>query len=104
MSGEMGALAVGGVAAEQVERCGSCSPSRHAFPGGRVVVADDATPGPACLVEFADGMTVLAEWHAAGDAIHPSVPACHTAKGTQVAARDRLLVQQRGGWRSDRMA
>lgn len=78
-------------------------PHSHAFPGGRVVVEEDPEAGPACLVEFADGITVIAEWHAAGDAIHLSIPAYRTAKGTQVAARNWLLVQRRGGWRSDRV-
>lgn len=78
-------------------------PHSHAFPGGRVVVNDEGTPGSACLVEFSDGATAIAEWRAAGDAIHLSVPAYRTARGTQVAARNWLLVQRRGGWRSERV-
>lgn len=37
-------------------------PHSHAFPGGRVVVDDDAKDGAECLVEFGDGITVIAEW------------------------------------------
>jgi hypothetical protein len=78
-------------------------PHSHAFPGGRVGVEDDAGTGPECLVAFGDGVTVIAEWRQAGDAIHLSVPAYRTAKGTQVAARNWRLVQREGGvWRSQR--
>lgn len=74
----------------------------HAFPGGRVVVDDDAKTEPTCLVEFGDGVTVIAEWHPASDAIHLSVPAYRTAKGTRMAARNWRLVQRKGGvWRSE---
>lgn len=77
-------------------------PHSHAFAGGRVVVADDAEAGPVCPVEFGDGVTVIAEWRAVGDAIHLSIPAYRTAKGTQVVARTWPLVQRRGGWRLER--
>lgn len=78
-------------------------PHSHAFPGGRVVVEDDATAGPECLVEFADGATVIAEWRPADDAIHLSIPAYRTAKGTPVAARRWRLVRRKDGvWRSER--
>lgn len=78
-------------------------PHSHAFPGGRVVVEGDAGTGPECLVEFGDGVTVIAEWRAASDVIHLSVPAYRTAKGTQVVARNWRLVQRKGRvWRSER--
>jgi hypothetical protein len=78
-------------------------PHSHAFPGGRVVVDDDAKTGPECLVEFGDGVTVIAEWHLASDAIHLSVPAYRTAKGTRIVARNWRLVQRKDGvWRSER--
>lgn len=78
-------------------------PHSHAFPGGRVVVDDDAAWGPECLVEFGDGVTVIAEWRSVSDAIHLSVPAYRTAKGTEIAARNWRLVQRKGGvWRSER--
>jgi hypothetical protein len=78
-------------------------PHSHAFPGGRVVVENDAKPGPECLVEFGDGMTVIAEWRSADDAMRLSIPTYRTAKGTQVAARNWRLVQRKDGvWRSQR--
>ncbi len=78
-------------------------PHSHAFPGGRVAVEDDAQSGPEGLVEFGDGATVIADWRRAGDAIHLSVPAYRTAKGTEVAARNWRLVQREDGvWRSER--
>jgi hypothetical protein len=80
-------------------------PHSHAFRGGRVIVDEDARAGPECLVEFGDGVTVISEWHAVGDAIQLSVPAYRTAKGTQVAARTWRLVRRKDGvWRSERVA
>jgi len=79
-------------------------PHSHAFPGGRVVIEDDAKTGPECLVEFGDGVTVIAEWRSAGDAIHLSVPAYRTAKGTRITIRNWRLVQREDGvWRSERV-
>ena len=74
----------------------------HAFPGGRVTVDDDdAKTGPSCLVEFGDGVTVLAEWRPADGAIYLSIPAYTTANGTSIAARTWRLVQGKdGSWRS----
>lgn len=80
-------------------------PHSHAFPGGHVIVEDDAAREPECLVEFGDGVTVIAEWRSADGAIDLRVPAYRTAKGTQVAARDWRLVQRKDGvWRSERTA
>lgn len=68
-----------------------------------MVVEDDAKTGPECLVEFGDGVTVIAEWRLVNDAIHLFVPAYRTAKGTPVAARNWRLVQRKDGvWRSER--
>ncbi|MFG1428899.1 hypothetical protein [Roseixanthobacter glucoisosaccharinicivorans] len=78
-------------------------PRSHAFRHGRVIVDDDRTAGSDCLVEFGDGVTVIAEWRRANDAILLSIPAYRTAKGTQVAARRWCLVQDADGtWRSER--
>lgn len=78
-------------------------PHSHAFPGGRVVVEDDSKTGSDCLVEFGDGVTVIAAWRPDRDALHLSVPAYRTKKGTQVAARNWRLVQRKDGvWRSER--
>ena len=78
-------------------------PHSHAFPGGRVAVEDDARPGPDGLVEFGDGITVIARCRRTRDAIDLSVPAYRTAKGTQIAARHWRLVRRKdGAWRSER--
>ncbi|MBN8956158.1 MAG: hypothetical protein J0H17_06175 [Rhizobiales bacterium] len=79
-------------------------PHSHAFRRGHVSVDDDKKAGPECLVEFGDGVTVIAEWRAVDDAIHLAIPAYRTAKGTQVTSRTWRLVQGRDGqWRSERI-
>jgi hypothetical protein len=78
-------------------------PHSHAFQRGRVVVDDEGRTEPGCLVEFGDGVTVIGEWRAAGKAIHLSIPAYSTAKGTKMTARAWRLVQGKDGvWRSER--
>lgn len=80
-------------------------PHSHAFRRGRVTVSDDRKAGPQCLVEFGDGVTVIAEWRPDGDALHLSIPAYRTARGTHVASRSWRLVQGKdGGWRSERVS
>lgn len=80
-------------------------PHSHAFRRGRVAIDDDGKAGPECLVEFGDGVTVIAEWQADDDAIRLSVPAYRTAKGTLVTARTWRLVRGRDGlWRSERLS
>jgi len=79
-------------------------PHSHAFPGGRVVIADASKAGSDCLVEFGDGVTVIATHRAASDGIHLSIPTYRTRKGTQVVARHWRLVQRKDGiWRSERV-
>ncbi len=76
-------------------------PHSHAFRGGRVLVEDDGGEGPGGLVEFGDGVTVIAQWRPAGDAIRLGIPAYRTAKGTEVAAREWILARRKDGtWRS----
>jgi len=80
-------------------------PYSHAFQRGRVTVDDDQQTGPGCLVEFGDGVAVVAEWHAAGNVLQLSIPSYRTAKGTQVAARTWRLVQGDDGvLRSERIS
>jgi hypothetical protein len=70
---------------------------------GRVVVEDDGSGRPECLVEFGDGVSVIGQWQRNGEAIDLHVPAYRTARGTQVATRDwRLMVRKDGAWRSER--
>lgn len=78
-------------------------PNSHAYPGGRLIVEDDGNAGPKGLVEFGDGVNVIAEWHLSKDSLHLSIPAYRTAKHTEVAARSWRLVQRKDGvWRSER--
>ncbi|MGD9922623.1 MAG: hypothetical protein AB7V13_14450 [Pseudorhodoplanes sp.] len=80
-------------------------PHSHAFRRGRVTVDDDQKEGPGCLVEFGDGVTVIAEWRTVDNAIHLSIPTYRTAKGTQVAPRTWRLVRAKDGlWRSERIS
>lgn len=77
-------------------------PHSHAFRGGRVSVEDDGAAGPECLVEFGDGVTIVAEWRHAGDAIDLGIPAYRTAKGTRIEPRRWRLVRRKDGvWRSE---
>ena len=79
-------------------------PHSHAFRKGRVAVDDDGKAGPECLVEFGDGVSVIAEWRDEDGAIRLSVPTYRTAKGTSVAARTWRLVRGKDSlWRSERV-
>jgi len=76
-------------------------PHSHAFQGGRVTVENDGKSEPKCLVEFGDGVTVIADWQQTGSDIRLSVPTYRTAKGTEVASRTWRLVERADGvWRS----
>lgn len=80
-------------------------PHSHAFRKGRVTVDDDGKAAPDCLVEFGDGVTIIAEWQAEGDAIRLAVPDYRTARGTLVTARIwRHAKGKDGNWRSERLA
>ncbi|MGC4252924.1 MAG: hypothetical protein QM605_16055 [Sphingobium sp.] len=73
----------------------------HAFPGGRVTVEDEGDAGPGCLVEFGDGVTVMAEWREEGEDMILAIPAYRTAKGTDIEPhRWRLARDKDGVWRS----
>lgn len=80
-------------------------PHSHAFRKGRVAVDDDGKAGPECLVEFGDGVTVLADWRADGGAFRLSIPDYRTAKGTLVKARHWRIARGRDDlWRAERLA
>ena len=72
-------------------------PHSHAFPGGRVSIEEDGRAGPECLVEFGDGVTVIADWQRIGADIVLNVPSHRTAKGTQVSARTWRLARRKDG-------
>ncbi len=77
----------------------------HAFHRGRVSVDEQDRSAPQCLVEFSDGITVIAEWREDGEDMVLTVPSYRTAKGSQVAARTwRLRRGNDGEWRSQRAA
>ncbi|WP_066521320.1 hypothetical protein [Sphingobium cloacae] len=78
-------------------------PESHAYPGCQVVMGDDARPEPECLVEFGDGVTVIAEWRKDGDTVLLMIPDYRTGKGTKVAARTWRIAQRKdGNWRAQR--
>lgn len=78
-------------------------PHSHAFRHGRVGVEDDGERGTEALVEFGDGVTVIARWQRTGDTLTLDIPAYRTARGTDVAERVWRLVQRGDGvWRSER--
>ncbi len=75
----------------------------HAFSGGRVAVEDLGDTSPSGLVEFGDGVTILAEWRRDGADILLDVSAYRTAKGTEIGPkRWRLAQDENGRWRTDR--
>ena len=76
-------------------------PHSHAFNGGSVRVADDGKTGTDCLVEFGDGVTVIARCRFGDEAIDLEIPDYRTARGTTVDARNwRVAQRQDGTWRS----
>ncbi len=78
-------------------------PYTHAFPNGRVVVEEDEANEPQCMVEFADGTTVIAAWRREKEGIALDIPEYRTGKGTRVSARRWRLVQGSDGiWRTKR--
>ncbi|EQB03495.1 hypothetical protein V475_07945 [Sphingobium baderi LL03] len=77
----------------------------HAFPGGRVAPEDDGGVEPGCLVEFGDGVTVLAQWRQEGADMVLDIPGYRTAKGAMIEPRRWRLVQDvEGIWRSRRIS
>jgi len=72
-------------------------PHSHAFHRGRVVVRDETGTEPECVIEFADGVTVLGTWKPARDGIQLCVPAYRTAKGTQIPSKSWRIVQAKNG-------
>lgn len=80
-------------------------PDSHAFRRGRLAIDDEGNAGPECLVEFGDGVTVIAEWRAGDDTIRLSVPDYRTAKGTLVTARSWRVARGHDGlWRTERLS
>ncbi len=78
-------------------------PHSHAFPGGRVGVDDAEAAEGMCMVEFGDGVTVVAEWHPDGDGIRLDIPAYRTARGTGIDARSWQVMRGKDGhWRTQR--
>jgi hypothetical protein len=77
-------------------------PHSHAFRHGLVTVDDDGKPGPECLIEFGDGVTVIAEWSADGEDLKLIVPEYRTARGTAVDGRTWRVAQSKDRlWRSE---
>jgi hypothetical protein len=78
-------------------------PHSHAFPGGRLTIAEVGAAKGTCVVQFGDGVAVIAECRPDGDAVYLTVPAYRTERGTDVAARNWRLERGRDGiWRTRR--
>lgn len=77
------------------------STSSHAYPGTRAEVSDIAELGAAqTLVEFADGVTVVACCNVEPNSINLEIPTYRTARGTQVVAQEWVLRRREGKWRA----
>lgn len=77
----------------------------HAFPNGTVIVEGGIESGTDGLVEFSDGVSLIAEWWRDGEDIILDLPSYRTAKDTAVSAhRWRLTRRPDGTWRSNRDA
>ena len=75
----------------------------HAFPNGTVIVEGGTESGADGLVEFSDGVSLIAEWWRDGEDIILDIPFCRTAKSTAVNAHPwRLTRRADGTWRSHR--
>lgn len=76
-------------------------PHSHAFPGARVIVADDGLAEGECLVEFGDGGMVLASFRRCGGALLLKVPTYRTVRGSEVGTRQWLIELLNGeNWRA----
>lgn len=77
----------------------------HAFPMGTVIVEGGTEFVVDGLVEFSDGVSLIAEWWRDGEDIILDIPSYRTTKGTAVSAhRWRLTRRQDETWRSHRDA
>lgn len=77
----------------------------HAFPNGTVIVEGGTGSGADGLVEFSDGVSLIAERWRDGEDIILDIPSYRTAKGTAVGAhRWRLIQRPDETWRSNRDA
>jgi len=75
----------------------------HAFPNGTVIVENCTGSGGDGLVEFADGVSLIAEWWRDGKRIILDLPSYQTVKGTVIDAQQWSLTQKPDGtWRSNR--
>lgn len=77
-------------------------PRSHIFPGARFTMEGDGEAGEQCVLEFGDGVIVLAEAARQGEDYILTVPDYRTAKGNVVAARTwRLARRGDGSWRAN---
>lgn len=76
----------------------------HAFNGARLTVDEDIPTEATCLVEFSDGVTVVADLAIKEDAIEIGVPSYRTSSGHLVKeARWRIVRTPNGDWKSFRI-
>ena len=78
-------------------------PHSHAFNGGQLGVDDDGKSSTGCIIEFADGVTVIGGVSLAKDNEYEIiVPEYTTSKGNTVAAHRWHIIKRQGEsvWRS----
>lgn len=76
-------------------------PASHAYPGARAEVSDIPDLGPAeALVEFADGVTVIASCNVKPDLVELEIPSYRTLRGAEIAAHTWILRRRGGKWRA----
>jgi hypothetical protein len=72
-------------------------PHRHAFPGGRITIAEVGAAKGICVVAFSDDVAVIAECRPEGDAVYLTAPAYRTGRGTD-AGPTELEARTRQRW------
>ena len=73
----------------------------HPYPGAVVSVIDDPPQGSNCVIEFGDGVVIVAGARTDGDAHLLDIPAYRTARGSNVGPSEwRVARSPRGGWRA----
>ena len=75
-------------------------PYSHVFHGCRARVVEDGPHGQDCLVEFSDGVVVLARCKNTENGFLLSIPAYETAKGNRIGKRRWILERHGDAWRA----
>lgn len=77
----------------------------HPFPNGTVIIENSTKSGGDGLVEFADGVSLIAEWWRDGENIILDLPSYQTAKRNTIGAHQWCLARRPDGtWRSTKLS